>query len=141
MKELSCGAVVPDCGAAFFAETEEDLLGQVAVHARDLGGPEVRVHPLDGPGGSVRPGGKTGGVSFSGRRGADAVRRMARRIGRASLVERPGAVEGPDPRDDAGRPEGANGSEAAEVARLRSDLRAELARLADGRSGPAGPPG
>ena len=38
MKEFSCGAVVPDCGATFRAETEEDLLGQVAVHARDAHG-------------------------------------------------------------------------------------------------------
>jgi predicted small metal-binding protein len=34
MKEFSCGAVVPDCTATFRADSEDDLLQQVAVHAR-----------------------------------------------------------------------------------------------------------
>jgi len=35
MKEFSCGDVVPGCKAHFRARTEEDLLKQVADHARD----------------------------------------------------------------------------------------------------------
>lgn len=35
MKQFSCGAVVPGCTATFTGETEEDVLGQVAVHARE----------------------------------------------------------------------------------------------------------
>ena len=35
MKQFSCGAVVPGCTAPFTGETEEDVLGQVAVHARE----------------------------------------------------------------------------------------------------------
>ena len=35
MKEFSCGAVVPGCSATFHGETEEDVLQQVAIHARD----------------------------------------------------------------------------------------------------------
>jgi predicted small metal-binding protein len=35
MKTFACGAVVPGCTATFAAETEEDLLAQVARHARD----------------------------------------------------------------------------------------------------------
>lgn len=34
MKQFSCGAVVPGCTATFSAETEEDILGQVAAHAK-----------------------------------------------------------------------------------------------------------
>jgi predicted small metal-binding protein len=33
MKQFSCGAVVPGCTATFSAETEDELLGQVAAHA------------------------------------------------------------------------------------------------------------
>ena len=33
MKEFSCGDVVPDCSAVFAAESEEDILRQVAAHA------------------------------------------------------------------------------------------------------------
>jgi predicted small metal-binding protein len=35
MKEFSCGDVVPGCTAHFRAGSEEQLLEQVAVHARD----------------------------------------------------------------------------------------------------------
>lgn len=34
MKQFSCGAVVPGCTATFSAETEDELLGQVAAHAQ-----------------------------------------------------------------------------------------------------------
>lgn len=34
MKQFSCGAVVPGCDAKFSAESEEDLLEQVAQHAQ-----------------------------------------------------------------------------------------------------------
>lgn len=34
MKQLFCGSVVQDCGAVFRAETEQEILEQVAVHAR-----------------------------------------------------------------------------------------------------------
>lgn len=40
MKEFFCGAVVPDCAATFKAETDDELLGQVAVHAREDHGME-----------------------------------------------------------------------------------------------------
>ena len=35
MKEFSCGAVVPGCVATFEAETEDELLAQVAQHAKE----------------------------------------------------------------------------------------------------------
>jgi len=35
MKEFHCGAVVPGCTAAFHGQSEDDILGQVAVHARE----------------------------------------------------------------------------------------------------------
>lgn len=38
MKEFSCGAVVPGCDAHFSAATEEEILGQVQVHAADAHG-------------------------------------------------------------------------------------------------------
>lgn len=34
MKQFSCGAVVPGCTATFSAESEDELLGQVAEHAK-----------------------------------------------------------------------------------------------------------
>ncbi len=38
MKQFSCGAVVPGCDAKFSAESEQELLEQVAQHAqRDHG--------------------------------------------------------------------------------------------------------
>ena len=40
MKEFSCGAVVPGCSARFEGDSEEDILQQVAVHARDAHGME-----------------------------------------------------------------------------------------------------
>ena len=42
MKTFVCGAVVPGCTATFTADTEEEILEQVARHAReDHGLPEV----------------------------------------------------------------------------------------------------
>lgn len=42
MKSFSCGAVVPGCTARFTGETEEEILGKVAEHARrDHGMAEV----------------------------------------------------------------------------------------------------
>jgi predicted small metal-binding protein len=42
MKTFACGAVVPGCTATFAAETEDEILDQVARHAReDHGLPEV----------------------------------------------------------------------------------------------------
>lgn len=38
MKEFACGQVVPDCSATFQAETEEEILQQVAAHAREAHG-------------------------------------------------------------------------------------------------------
>ena len=35
MKEFSCGAVVPGCAATFTAETEQQLMEQVAAHAKE----------------------------------------------------------------------------------------------------------
>jgi predicted small metal-binding protein len=35
MKTFTCGAVVPGCTASFAGETEEDILVQVAHHARE----------------------------------------------------------------------------------------------------------
>ena len=35
MKTFACGAVVPGCTATFAAETEDELLEQVARHAAD----------------------------------------------------------------------------------------------------------
>jgi predicted small metal-binding protein len=42
MKSFSCGAVVPSCTARFNGETDEEILGKVAEHARrDHGMAEV----------------------------------------------------------------------------------------------------
>lgn len=35
MKEFYCGAVVPDCDARFRAETSDQILRDVAIHARE----------------------------------------------------------------------------------------------------------
>jgi predicted small metal-binding protein len=35
MKTFACGAVVPGCTASFSADTEDEVLAQVARHARD----------------------------------------------------------------------------------------------------------
>jgi predicted small metal-binding protein len=40
MKEFFCGAVVPECGARFEAESEESILAQVAMHAHEDHGME-----------------------------------------------------------------------------------------------------
>lgn len=40
MKEFSCGAVIPNCDAKFTAESESEIMSQVADHAR-------RVHGTD----------------------------------------------------------------------------------------------
>lgn len=33
--QLSCGDVMPGCAASFSGDTEDELMGQVADHARD----------------------------------------------------------------------------------------------------------
>ena len=35
MKKFSCGDVIPNCTASFTGETDDEILAQVAVHARD----------------------------------------------------------------------------------------------------------
>ncbi len=42
MKQFSCGAVVPGCTATFTAQSDDEILGQVAEHAKaDHGMQEV----------------------------------------------------------------------------------------------------
>jgi predicted small metal-binding protein len=41
MKQFACGAVVPRCHAVFRAEDDEQILAQVAEHARDDHGIDV----------------------------------------------------------------------------------------------------
>jgi predicted small metal-binding protein len=38
MKEFCCGVVVPGCWATFEGESEDEILRQVAVHAREVHG-------------------------------------------------------------------------------------------------------
>jgi len=38
VKEFSCSQVFPDCDAKVQAETEDEVLQQVAAHARDVHG-------------------------------------------------------------------------------------------------------
>jgi predicted small metal-binding protein len=48
MKEFTCGAVVPGCSATFEGETEDSILQQVAIHAReDHGMTEVPTELVD----------------------------------------------------------------------------------------------
>jgi predicted small metal-binding protein len=48
MKSFSCGLVVPNCTAKFTGETEEDVLAQVADHARrDHGMSDVPTELVD----------------------------------------------------------------------------------------------
>ena len=35
MKDLSCGVVVPGCAARFRADSDDELMRQVATHARE----------------------------------------------------------------------------------------------------------
>lgn len=35
MKQFSCGAVVPGCTATFTGDSDDDILGQVATHAKE----------------------------------------------------------------------------------------------------------
>ena len=35
MKEFRCGEVVPGCGATFQGQSDDEILRQVTVHARD----------------------------------------------------------------------------------------------------------
>jgi predicted small metal-binding protein len=35
MKEFRCGELVPGCDAAFRSESEDELMQQIAAHARD----------------------------------------------------------------------------------------------------------
>ncbi len=41
MKEFACGTVVPGCAATFEGETVNDVLEQVAVHAKEEHGMET----------------------------------------------------------------------------------------------------
>ncbi len=41
MKQFSCGAVVPGCTATFTGTTQDEILAQVAVHAREAHGIEA----------------------------------------------------------------------------------------------------
>jgi predicted small metal-binding protein len=34
MKEFSCGDLIPGCGARFHGQNDDEILAQVAVHAR-----------------------------------------------------------------------------------------------------------
>ena len=48
MKEFRCGELVPGCDAVFHAESEDEILEHVAVHARDEHGmPEVPPEVVD----------------------------------------------------------------------------------------------
>jgi predicted small metal-binding protein len=48
MKTFACGAVVPGCTATFAGDTEDDVLEQVARHAReDHGLSDVPEHLLE----------------------------------------------------------------------------------------------
>ena len=38
MKEFRCGAIVPGCETKFEGESEDEILQQIAVHARDAHG-------------------------------------------------------------------------------------------------------
>ena len=38
MKKFYCGAVVRDCDATFMADTDEEILSEVAIHAREVHG-------------------------------------------------------------------------------------------------------
>ncbi len=40
MKQFSCGAVVPGCTATFTGQTDDEILGQVATHAKEDHGME-----------------------------------------------------------------------------------------------------
>jgi len=40
MKTFACGAVVPGCAATFEGDSEEEILQQVAAHAREEHGME-----------------------------------------------------------------------------------------------------
>ena len=35
MKQFSCGAVVPGCTATFTGDSDDEILGQVATHAKE----------------------------------------------------------------------------------------------------------
>ncbi len=38
MKQFACGDVVPGCDARWVCDTDDEILAQVAVHARDVHG-------------------------------------------------------------------------------------------------------
>jgi predicted small metal-binding protein len=46
MKTFACGAVVPGCTATFAADTEDEILEQVALHAREDHGLSEVPEPL-----------------------------------------------------------------------------------------------
>ena len=41
MKEFRCGQIVPGCDARFQGETEDEILQEIAGHARDAHGMDV----------------------------------------------------------------------------------------------------
>lgn len=41
MKQFACGDVVPGCDARWVCDTEDEILTQVAVHAREAHGLDV----------------------------------------------------------------------------------------------------
>jgi predicted small metal-binding protein len=48
MKQFSCGAVVPGCTATFTGQSDDEILGQVATHAKeDHGMQEVPTEVVD----------------------------------------------------------------------------------------------
>lgn len=55
MKQFRCGDVVPGCTSAFVG-TDDEILGQVAAHARaDHGLTEVPAELVDAVRGAIRP--------------------------------------------------------------------------------------
>ena len=56
MKKFACGDVVPGCDATFTGSSDDEILAQVGVHARDAHGiSEVPPSLVDDVVGSIRP--------------------------------------------------------------------------------------
>ena len=56
MKKFACGDVVPGCDATFTGSSDDEILHQVAVHARDDHGiSDVPQSLVDDVVGSIRP--------------------------------------------------------------------------------------
>ena len=47
MKEFSCGVMVPGCYATFQGQSDDEILRQVAVHAREHGMDQVPPEVVD----------------------------------------------------------------------------------------------